>query len=398
MLGGGGVANAVIGLANAQAELGAEVLITGKEAPGYHLPPLVHPSIRTHFWRQRASTFLGRIVRPGPRPAEFDALRQFKPDVVHVHGEFNPDNLCVAARIDCPLVVSPHGCFHPGVFDKRRSSQKRLYFRLARRLLYRHATMHASSPLEATHISALLPNQNVYCATLGPGVQSPAAVGAARELRSPGPKLVFVGRLDIYTKGLDILLEAFAIARRGQQARSATLHLVGSDQCGSRRRLELLVKSLELSDHVTFHGQASPAEVARFLADADVYVQLSRHEGFGLSVVEALFAGLPAVLSDGIGVVSYPEVSGLPHVLVVKPEIEAAAQAIARAIADRALLREQALTHVNALRDFFSWESTAAQQLVQYGTIARPSISDDPSAPAVDATPGRGSPVGSAGR
>ncbi|MBA2479536.1 MAG: glycosyltransferase family 4 protein [Planctomycetes bacterium] len=389
----------MLGLANAQAALGVEVMIAGKEAPGYELPPVLHPGIKTTFWKQRGGSFIGRIMRPGPRACEFEPLSRFAPDVVHVHGEFNPDNLCVPSRVSCPLVVSPHGCFHPGVFDKRRSSQKRLYFRLARQLLYRHAAMHATSPLEARHISALLPAQEVYCAPLGPGVQSPCVVGDGRTLAGPGAKLLFVGRLDIYTKGLDILLEAFALAFKRMPSPGAALHLVGADQNGSRQRLELIARSLGIGHQVHLHGQAAPTDVARFLADADIYVQLSRHEGFGLSIVEAFAAGLPAVLSDGIGVVSYPEVQRLEHVAIVKPDIAEAAAAIERAVANRIALREQASAHVSELREFFSWESAAAMQIERYRALRRPAAElMEMSVPGKDNPTPRPAPLSSAGR
>jgi glycosyltransferase involved in cell wall biosynthesis len=95
------------------------------------------------------------------------------------------------------------------------------------------------------------------------------------------------------------------------------------------------------------------------LAEADVYVQLSRHEGFGLSVVEAISSTLPAILSNAIGAVSYPEIADLPHVIVVPPSAAEAARAIARAMEQLPNLAAAALHCERKFRSFFSWDRAA---------------------------------------
>jgi hypothetical protein len=86
-------------------------------------------------------------------------------------------------------------------------------------------------------------------------------------------------------------------------------------------------------------------------------------------------------------------------VSIVEPEVEAAAAAIARAVAQRGTLREQAAEHVSQLRDFFAWESAAAMQLERYRTLRRPceAPAERPIS-AVRERPARGAPLSSAGR
>jgi glycosyltransferase involved in cell wall biosynthesis len=62
--------------------------------------------------------------------------------------------------------------------------------------------------------------------------------------------------------------------------------------------LEQLAASLGIADRVRFAGEQ--ADVAPFLAAADVYCQPNTEaEPFGISYVEALWAGLPVIASDG---------------------------------------------------------------------------------------------------
>jgi len=144
-LGGGGVANAVLGLATAQAEFGHDVIVVAAEpqnAPLYErmdADGLQLVTFRERRRVQRAGLRL-RLIERGDQ----DRLRALAPDAVHAHGEFNPDNLWAARLFDAPVFLSPQGAFHPVVLRKSRALGKRAYMPVARRLLYsKLAAVHA---------------------------------------------------------------------------------------------------------------------------------------------------------------------------------------------------------------------------------------------------------------
>ena len=83
------------------------------------------------------------------------------------------------------------------------------------------------------------------------------------------------------------------------------------------------------SKNVTFTGWISDAELASYYRRASVYVQASRHEGFGLSVAEAMLAGcIPVATTAG----ALPEVVGDAGVLVERPDARDLAAAIRTAL------------------------------------------------------------------
>ena len=89
------------------------------------------------------------------------------------------------------------------------------------------------------------------------------------------------------------------------------------------------------SPNVTFTGRLSDEELLDHYRQSAVYVQPSRHEGFGLSVAEAMLAGcVPVVTRSG----ALPEVTGECGVFVESNEPTAIAAGIERALAlpDRA--------------------------------------------------------------
>ena len=83
------------------------------------------------------------------------------------------------------------------------------------------------------------------------------------------------------------------------------------------------------TENVEFTGWASDEELRDWYERAAVYVQASRHEGFGLAVAEAMLAGCVPVVMD---VTAMPEVVGDPGVLISSQEPEAVADGVKRAL------------------------------------------------------------------
>jgi glycosyltransferase involved in cell wall biosynthesis len=82
-------------------------------------------------------------------------------------------------------------------------------------------------------------------------------------------------------------------------------------------------------DNVEFTGWLSDDELQAIYRRAAVYVQASRHEGFGLAVAEAMLAGCVPVVMD---VTAMPEVVGDAGVLISSQRPEAVAEGVRRAL------------------------------------------------------------------
>ena len=144
--------------------------------------------------------------------------------------------------------------------------------------------------------------------------------------------VLYVGRLDVKQKGVDVLLDAFAqvVAR----APGTVLHIVGRgpDDGSLRSRAE----SLGITQAVRFHGGVSDAERDALLAGAACQVVPSRFEGFGIAAAEALAAGVPLIVSDDpalVEIVEDPEPGG--GIVVPRGDAPALADAIYELLADK---------------------------------------------------------------
>lgn len=179
----------------------------------------------------------------------------------------------------------------------------------------------------------------------GPIAITPFGVDTARFSPAPGERTAG-GALTLGTVktlapayGIDLLLQAFAVLRQRLPAAALRLRLVG----GGPQRAELLAlaQALGLGDTVEFIGPVDHAEVPAQLRLLDIYVAPSRHESFGVAVIEAMACGLPVVVSDAGGL---PEVvqAGVSGLVVPVGDVAALADALAALVVDAGLRRRLA--------------------------------------------------------
>lgn len=225
-------------------------------------------------------------------------------DLVHTHMDVADFHGALAARLGgARAVVSTKHA--PDEFRTRRT-WKRTPFLLLERLAYAmdDAVIVVSEGLatfleEAEH----LPRRKMVI--IGHGIGGPGTLAPRAEARlalglsSFDPLLGAVGRLSPEKGHLHLLraLPAIAAAFPG-----AGCVLAGDGR--ARRELEDEAVRLGVGGRVVFLGQRR--DVTRVLSALDLFVQPSVYEGYGLSLLEAMAVGLPAVAS---------RVGGIPEVV-----------------------------------------------------------------------------------
>jgi glycosyltransferase involved in cell wall biosynthesis len=165
---------------------------------------------------------------------------------------------------------------------------------------------------------------------------------------------MFLGRLDPYYKGLDLLLGGFAIAAPAD----AVLVLVGPDSHGARKTLEAEARRLGIAHQVAFAGPEYGKGKFDLLAGADVFAMCSRSEGLSLAVLEAAGCGVPCLVSDAANPAGLVERCGAG--LVVKPEAAGIARGIrALSLMDPDALRRMGRNARAMAEAHFDWSNTA---------------------------------------
>jgi glycosyltransferase involved in cell wall biosynthesis len=109
----------------------------------------------------------------------------------------------------------------------------------------------------------------------------------------PGQGILYLGRLEVHAKGLDLLLQAFARLPAHSRPR---LTLAGTVQ--QPEILQQWLDQLGLVDQVVLHGRYDGSQRLRLLREARVVVMPSRFETFGMTIAEANAAARLALIWD----------------------------------------------------------------------------------------------------
>lgn len=207
--------------------------------------------------------------------------------------------------------------------------------------------------------------------------------GMANEATASGNgerHVLFVGRVSP-EKALHVVLDAFAKA--AEAVPEARLNLVGPNaQCPAEyivgvsrdprvaelarfydgrpyvEHLKEQARRLGIADRVRFVGPVAHAELNRFYAEADVLVNPSFSESFGMALIEAMVSGVPVVASrvGGMTDIVEHEATGL---LVEPGDAEGLAEAMIRMLQDVSL-RDTVLGPAHARASTrFRWERIA---------------------------------------
>ncbi|HKN06112.1 MAG TPA: glycosyltransferase family 4 protein [Thermoplasmata archaeon] len=228
-------------------------------------------------------------------------LRRTEADVFHLHGNriWCADYYFPFARtFDWPQVITPHGFYH---YWMRPGPLRVLYYeRYFPGRLRAFQGYIALTEGERTQVEGwgyppqrirVIPN-GIDLSEFDRTLASRDSVRAAWGLESPRIALTVGGCYD--NKRVDRLVRAIA-ATRGEWG----LVVVGPDVPGSpydRIHCEQLAK--ELHAPVRFLGPQPRSSVLDAFSSSDAYVQASAFEGFGVSLLEAMAAGLPFIAFD----------------------------------------------------------------------------------------------------
>lgn len=174
-----------------------------------------------------------------------------------------------------------------------------------------------------------------------------------------GPRVtLIVGRIlstERY-KGHEELIRAFpAVIARCPEAQ-----LVIAGTGDDEERLKALVRELGIGKQVLFTGWVEPEKLAWLLQRCHLLAMPSRHEGFGLTYVEAMRYRKPVIASnkDAAREVVTDQVTGL---LVSPEDIVALAEAIARLSVDSELAATMGEAGYRRYEELFTFEKFAGR-------------------------------------
>lgn len=112
-------------------------------------------------------------------------------------------------------------------------------------------------------------------------------------------KMIYIGRLDMYHKGLDIMIEAIGKVQSNLRKNHATIYLYGPDRNNTVSQLKKVIKEEGIEDIIFIYDSVFGDEKEKVLLDADIFIMTSRFEGHPMGLIEALSYGIPCLVSTG---------------------------------------------------------------------------------------------------
>jgi len=214
-----------------------------------------------------------------------------------------------------------------------------------------------------------------------PDFEIPAAraMGTPPPLTRRGPRpearesvILYVGSL-FNRRHVPELIDGFA--RLARKRAGVRLEIVGDNRTAPRVDVDGLAAASGAGGRIALRSFVTDSELAEVYGRARAFVFLSEYEGFGLTPLEALAAGIPIVVLD---TPVAREIYGAAALYVERPEPALIEAALERILGDETERRRILAAAADTLARY-SWRTCAEQVLDVLLRFSRPRNTEPPS-------------------
>jgi glycosyltransferase involved in cell wall biosynthesis len=280
------------------------------------------------------------------------AVGALKPDVFFAPGYTAP--LTVAA----PLVLTIHDLSffaHPEWFSFREGARRR---RLTAWSARRAKAVITDSAFSKAEIARYIGVKNVRVIQLGVDRSSDRSNGRSNDrLNDRSAIVLFVGSL-FQRRRVDRLIQAFDLA--ADRVSDARLEIVGENRTEPPIDFESIRRGCRHNDRISIRSYVDEATLSALYARATVFAFLSEYEGFGLTPLEALAAGLPPLVLDTA--IARETCGDAARYVAPSASNDEIAAALVDLLTNRAA-REDILRHQAGILARYDWNLAAAATL-----------------------------------
>ena len=277
--------------------------IENSKTSGVSIAVLQHVAAQGRFAETALINVNGIIIPEAPlqlpfsKPFDISALpKPFdKPDIAIFQECYRPAFLSIAQNLKkhgIPYIIVPHG-----ELGKEAQKKKRIKKLAANLLLFNRFTNNALAIqcLSEREYEGTVFGKYRFIGTNGVVVPKEKKNAFSKE----GVKIVYIGRLDAYHKGLDLLVEAVRLSKPVLLESKCRVEIFGPDYAGRYENVERLIRENEVQDLISLNHEILGEEKINKLMDSDIFIQTSRFEGMPLGILEAMSYALPCLVTEG---------------------------------------------------------------------------------------------------
>ncbi len=365
----GGPANALKGLAEAQAALGHSVTVFAGD--------VVNSCLEISNVALELAPAKGFRFTASPDLSERLDRLVASSDVVHAHMVWDHlvlEAASAARRGGKPFILRTCGNIESWSISKK-PLKKFFYWHLLGGPLREAAFFHYTSEMERANSTALGGSSPSAVIPIGvlPEMIRPADPDAFHRgfPQTQGKRIVlFLGRIHP-KKQPALLLQAFAEVAK----QDPTVHLVfaGPDEGTYTAYLRVEATQQGISDRVSFLGELGTDAAREAYAAAAVFVLPSHQENFGIAIVEAMAAGRPVIVSDRVGLAK--EISDAGAGLVIFPDQPNLTNALLEILSNERAAGKMGENGRALALERFTWPNVAQRVLEMYDAAIVKSVS-----------------------
>ena len=288
-----------------------------------------------------------------------------KPDIVIFHELYRFEYIRIYRSLiekAIPYVIIPHGCF------SKKAQKKKCFKKFFANLLFFNAFIKASSAIQ------YLSDNERKLSAFGRYPSFVAGNGVALQMKKKevtlsedSIKIVYIGRLEMHIKGLDLLLKAVKKCDSFLRDKNVTVEIYGPNYENAHKKILRLINNLKIGDLVRLDKEKTGIEKEEILLSSDCFIQTSRTEGLPVGVLETLSYGVPCIVTLG---------TGLGHIIekyqagwVSPTNVLGIADSICKAIEEKEFWPQKASNAETLIRENYLWQKVAKEMVDAYREI-----------------------------
>lgn len=234
---------------------------------------------------------------------EFD-IKQFikecwKPDLIIFEGfyAFHPTpRIIEIISSGIPYVIVPRCAFTEGDQAKKALKKKICNFLFYRGFANRAKAIQYLTEKEATESGSSW-NEHYF---IQPNGIDEVACSVRSFNRRKKREIVYIGRIEPYQKGLDLLMDAISCLKdESGIADKVHISIYGNSANSSAEKIKVQIEGMGVASLVSLHGPVYGESKIKVLEEADVFLLTSRYEGMPMGLLEACSFGLPCIVTPG---------------------------------------------------------------------------------------------------
>lgn len=288
------------------------------------------------------------------------------PDIVIFHGIYMPKYIKIANQLtkrNIPYVIIPHCSLTAEALNKKKIKKF-----LANKFVFRNFLNQASGIQYLSEREMKTSNfgKNQFVSTNGMDIHH---FSTEKKFNTDKTNIVFIGRIDIYQKGIDLLLNAIAEIKNFLIEKSVRITFYGPYEPNAKEKIAFILNKYNISEIVRFKSGISGNKKAAVLQNTDIFIHTSRFEGMPMSILEALSYGIPVIVTPGTTLKKL--VDKYDAGWSAAEDSHSISKCLKLAVNEKEKLNCKSLNAIRLIEENFLWEKVTSNALHNYLLIIK---------------------------